>query len=84
MVLCSRSARPEKGLVRRPHVDQHGCPSRRGKTSKLGQVIRSVCLFDARGKGHEAERETFPLDLVKTSVGGCFLGHDFQEFDFEH
>jgi hypothetical protein len=27
LVLCSRNARPEKGLVRRPHVDQHGCPS---------------------------------------------------------
>jgi len=26
LVLCSRNARPEKGLVRRPHVDQHGCP----------------------------------------------------------
>ena len=26
LVLCSRNARPEKGLVRRPHLDQHGCP----------------------------------------------------------
>ena len=35
LVLCSRSARPEKGLVRRPHVDQHGCPSKRAKASEL-------------------------------------------------
>jgi hypothetical protein len=25
LLLCSRNARPEKGLVRRPHLDQHGC-----------------------------------------------------------
>jgi hypothetical protein len=31
LVLCSRNARPQKGLVRRPHLDQHGCPSLRGK-----------------------------------------------------
>jgi hypothetical protein len=31
LVLCSRNARPEKGLVRRPHVDQHGCPLLREK-----------------------------------------------------
>ncbi len=24
LVLCSRNVCPEKGLVRRPHVDQHG------------------------------------------------------------
>jgi hypothetical protein len=40
-------------------------------------------LLDARGKGYEAERDMFPLGLVKTSVGG-FLGHDFKEFDFKH
>jgi hypothetical protein len=40
-------------------------------------------LLDARGKRHEAERDMFPLGLVKTSVGG-FLGHDFKEFDFKH
>ena len=25
LALCSRNARPQKSLVRRPHVDQHGC-----------------------------------------------------------
>ena len=35
-------------LVRRPHVDQHGCPSQRGKTSELGGINwmdngRSMC-----------------------------------------
>jgi hypothetical protein len=39
LVLCSRNARPEKGLVRRPHLDQHECPSRRGKASELGGII---------------------------------------------
>jgi hypothetical protein len=38
LVLCSRNAHPEKGLVRRPHVDQHGCPSKRGKASELGGI----------------------------------------------
>ena len=31
LVLCSRNARPAKGLVRRPHLDQHGRPSKDGK-----------------------------------------------------
>ncbi len=39
LVLCSRNARPEKGLVRRPHVDQHECPSKRRKASELGRII---------------------------------------------
>jgi hypothetical protein len=40
-------------------------------------------LLDARGKGHEAERDMRPLGFVKISVWG-FLGHDFKEFDLEH
>jgi len=40
LVLCSRNARPEKGLVRQPHVDQHGCPSKRRKASELGGMIK--------------------------------------------
>jgi hypothetical protein len=39
LVLCSRNARPEKGLVRRPHLDQHECPSKRGKVGELGGII---------------------------------------------
>jgi hypothetical protein len=31
LVLCSRNARPEKGLVRRPHLDQHECPCQERK-----------------------------------------------------
>jgi len=38
LVLCSRNAHPEKGLVRRAHLDQHGCPSKRGEASKLGRI----------------------------------------------
>jgi hypothetical protein len=53
LVLCSRNARPEKGLVRRPHLDQHGCPSKREKQANLeGPLIeRKMCSFDARSKG---------------------------------
>ncbi len=39
LALCSRNARPEKGLVRRPHLDQRACPSQREKTSELGRII---------------------------------------------
>ena len=39
LVLCSRNARPQKGLVRRAHLNQHGRPSWCGKTSELGWII---------------------------------------------
>jgi len=45
LVLCSRNARPEKGLVRRPHVDQHGCPSQREGLASLEGTYLSL---DAR------------------------------------
>jgi hypothetical protein len=48
LVLCSRNARPEKGLVRRPHLDQHECPSKRGNTSKLGGSIDIVRCAQSR------------------------------------
>ena len=48
MVLCSRNARPEKGLVRRPHLDQHGCPSKRGSTSELGRNMYIVRCAQGR------------------------------------
>ena len=38
LVLCSRSARPQKGLARRPHLDQHGRHSWREEISKLGWI----------------------------------------------
>ncbi len=41
LVLCSRNAHPEKGLVRRPHLDQHGRPLPRGeKQASLERSIR--------------------------------------------
>jgi hypothetical protein len=46
LVLCSRNARPEKGLVRRAHLDQHGCPSKRGEASKLGRINQPPSLRD--------------------------------------
>ncbi len=48
LVLCSRNARPEKGLVRRPHLDQHGCPSKRGSTSELGRNMYIVRCAQGR------------------------------------
>ena len=43
LVLCSRNARPEKGLVRRPHEDQHGCPSKKEKQASLEMsLMRTV------------------------------------------
>ena len=38
-LLCSRSARPEKDLVRRPQLDQHGCHSKGTDTSERGSTI---------------------------------------------
>ena len=41
---CSRNARPQKGLVRRPQLEQHGCHAamklykRREKEKRSGQV----------------------------------------------
>jgi hypothetical protein len=53
LVLCSRNARLEKGLVRRPHVDQHGYPSRNEKRASLeGSLVgRGECSSDARTEG---------------------------------
>ena len=52
LVLCSRNARPEKGLVRRPHVDQYGCPSQRRKSkracSSLVPATLAIRAFPAR------------------------------------
>ena len=53
LVLCSRNARPEKGLVRRPHLGQHECPSQRGNTSELGMII-----FIVRRAQWEAKQAT--------------------------
>jgi hypothetical protein len=51
LVLFSRNARPEKGLVRRPHVDQHGCLSKRGKAIERGGII----LVGELLQGHRPE-----------------------------
>ena len=53
LVLCSRNARPQKGLVRRPHLDQHGCSSKREKRASLEEPLidRRMCSFDARTRG---------------------------------
>ena len=42
LVLCFRSARPEKGPIRQRHVGQHGCPSKRGKARELGRINDSL------------------------------------------
>ena len=46
LVLCSRNAHDQNVLVRRPHLDQHACPSRREKLSELGRIICINRLFD--------------------------------------
>ena len=48
LVLCSRNARPQKGLVRRPHVRPTWVPFRERKTSELGMAIkrRNVLAWD--------------------------------------
>ena len=48
LVLCSRNARPKKGLVRRPHVDQHGCPSHGEKLASLEGSIVYGCARSMR------------------------------------
>ena len=61
LVLCSRNARPQKGLVRRPHIDQYGCPSREGKQANLEGSIKSIVVVrraQLRTKpGHSSGRE---------------------------
>ena len=49
VVLCSRNTRPEKGLVRRPHVDQHGYLSKRGTANNLGRIIKILIRDTASG-----------------------------------
>jgi hypothetical protein len=60
LVLCSRNARPEKGLVRRAQWDQHGSPSKGEKEVSLERsVIDGGGVLLARGtrtmRGMEAE-----------------------------
>jgi hypothetical protein len=45
LIQYSRNARAMKDLVRRPHVDQHGCPSKREVTGGLGTIN---CMGDGR------------------------------------
>jgi hypothetical protein len=42
LVLCSRNAHDVNVLVRRPHFDQHGCPSQCEKASELGGSVRGL------------------------------------------
>ena len=65
LVLCSRNARPKKGLVRRPHVDQYGCPSQRKKQASLEGSIRmdDSCLMRAVG-----DRLGCPLSLTSLLI----------------
>jgi len=36
----SRKARPEKGPVRQPHLDQHACLSQRENANELGRIAQ--------------------------------------------
>ena len=47
LALCSRNARLEKGLVRRAHLDQHGCPPERENQASLVGLITPAALLDS-------------------------------------
>ncbi len=53
LVLCSRNARPEKGLVRRPQVDQHGYPSQEREREQAWKItlVGRRWLFGPSSKG---------------------------------
>jgi hypothetical protein len=56
LVLCSRNARPEKGLVRRPHVDQHGCLLPKGECKQARKdQLDGCCSFDVRSEGQSGD-----------------------------
>jgi hypothetical protein len=61
LVLCSWNARPEKGLVRQAHLDQHGYPSKAERASKLGRIIEK----------HEERSMRAVEDNLTVPVGGC-------------
>ena len=55
LVLCSRNAHDKNVLVRRPHVDQHGCPSRERERVSLeggyeGRLDDLLCSCNARSQ----------------------------------
>ena len=64
LVLCSRNARPEKGLVRRPHLDQHGC-SCQERNRRVSQCAQGKTVWPFP----ESEVEKIPC-----RVGGLILG----------
>jgi hypothetical protein len=68
LVLCSRNARPEKGLVRRPHLDQRACPSQREKIASFeGSFSRSTVL--AREKSASRRDRDWAGENVARSKG---------------
>ena len=50
LVLCSRNARPEKGLVRRPHLTNMGAFLVR-KSKRAWREHYKACSFDAHIRG---------------------------------
>jgi len=76
LVLCSRNARPEKGLVRRPHVDQHGCPPKRGNTSELGGSLYIVRRAQEARSATPLKRGILAPDMERRGLGdGSHEGH---------
>jgi hypothetical protein len=77
LVLCSRNARPEKGLVRRPHLDQHGCPlPGEEKQASLEGSFRRMCSLNAlreRRSGCSTESE---LEKIQCRAVGLILRED--------
>jgi hypothetical protein len=72
LVLCSRNARPQKGLVRRPHLDQHGYPPQGEKASKLGRIdllIDRRWPSDAHNEGQSGYSPEGEVEKVRCCAG---------------
>jgi hypothetical protein len=49
---CSRNARPQKGLLRRPQLEHHACPPPILGEGKLARAVKDIGppLFNTGGK----------------------------------
>ncbi len=90
LVLCSRNARPEKGLVRRPHVDQHGCPSWRESVgelresvlgqSKIVSVLAQRAVEDSPRWTRAVEDQSAPVpEEIMSKLGGSIDMHSEEQ-----
>ena len=82
---CSRSARPQKGLARRPQWDQHGCRStgRRYEQAWREHYYRNVLVRRAQWRisqaTHEKEVRTGRKRAVKPSQSPFLEGVQYEQ-----